>query len=161
MKYCFYQLGSLEDAEDLAQRVFERAYSAWERFDPGQADPGPKVRSWLFTIAHNEIVNRHRARVRHQSDSLDIASTLPASGPTPEELAILADNHGRLYTAISALSPELKQVVELRLFGLNDTEIADFLNRTPGAIRTAQCRAVAQLRSLMVVAAEIKEGSNG
>ena len=149
LKYCFYQLGIWEDAEDTAQRVFEKAFAAWNRFEFKQSDSTYAVRSWIFSIAHNEIANRRRTASRQPTDSLDAADALPDKRPNPEDVAILADNQGRLQLAIAQLTPEMRDVVELRLFGFNDAEIAKLLNRTPGAIRTAQCRAVVQIRSLM------------
>ena len=151
LKYCFYQLGCWEDAEDTAQHIFEKAFTAWDRFVQQKSDVNSGMRSWLFSIAHNEIANRHRTRARNPADPLSWAEAFPDNRPSPEELAILADHQGQLQAAMSRLSSDMKRVIELRLFGFDDAEIAKLLDKTPGAVRTAQCRAVIQIRSLMGV----------
>ena len=81
-------------------------------------------------------------------------------GPSPEELAIAADRQGRVLRLMTQLSPDQRQVVELRLAGLTDAEIAQVLDRTPGAIRATQFRAVARLRDLLGIDLRGKGGSD-
>jgi DNA-directed RNA polymerase specialized sigma24 family protein len=54
-------------------------------------------------------------------------------------------------TLLAALTPEQSQVIELRLAGLTEVEIAHALGRRPGAVRAAQFRAVGRLRALLGV----------
>ncbi len=155
LTYCYYRLGTWEEAEDAAQHVFLKAIASSERFQGREGDGDP-VRSWLFTIAHHEVANRHRAHSRHPVAPLESAFDVADPGPTPEELAVAADRQGRVLGLISQLSRDQRQVVELRLAGLTDLEIAAVLGRSHGAVRATQCRAVARLRALMgVVPGEI------
>ena len=59
-----------------------------------------------------------------------------------EEQAIAQDEHCLLYDLIRHLKPEQQRLIELRLAGLNDVEIARVLERNPSAVRKALSRAV-------------------
>ncbi|HTS16083.1 MAG TPA: sigma-70 family RNA polymerase sigma factor [Verrucomicrobiae bacterium] len=59
-------IGDAWEAEDLAQRVFVQVYRSARRYQPTA-----KFTTWLFTITRNTILNEHRRRNRHPSESLD------------------------------------------------------------------------------------------
>ncbi len=156
LNYCYYRLGTWEEAEDAAQQVFANAYAGLARFRNRDraTDPGGSFRSWLFTIAHHEVANRRRGYARHPAMSLDLATEAFDLGPSPEELAVAADHQGRVLALVSQLSVDQRRALELRLAGLTDTEIGAVLGRTPGAVRAVQARAVARLRGLLGVRGE-------
>src|SRR4051794_14837720 len=54
LNYCYYRLGSWEEAEDAAQQIFANAFAGLGRFPVQESSSFP---SWLFTIAHHEVVN--------------------------------------------------------------------------------------------------------
>jgi RNA polymerase sigma-70 factor (ECF subfamily) len=147
-RYCFARLGTKEAAEDATSVVFAKALAALPRFDTDH--PTGSFRTWLFTIAHRVVVDEFRGR--RPLESLDAAATLPDADPTPEEYAVAADERRALWNHLAQLTPEQRRVVELRLAGLTDQEIAGVLGRSHGAIRMAQFRAIAQLRILLGVA---------
>jgi RNA polymerase sigma-70 factor (ECF subfamily) len=151
LNYCYYRLGNWQDAEDSAQQIFAKAMSALDRFRSNGCDAERSLRAWLFTIAHHEIANRHRYFARHHDASLDQAHDLHDPGPSPEELAIAADSQDRVIALFSRLSPDQRRVLELRLAGLTDTEIASVLGTSSGAVRATLFRAIARLRSLLGV----------
>ena len=64
--YCFYLLGDHHDAEDATERTFLAALDAIDRF----RDDGASFRSWLFRIAHNQLVNALRTRSRGRTEPL-------------------------------------------------------------------------------------------
>jgi RNA polymerase sigma-70 factor, ECF subfamily len=128
LTYCYYRLGTWEEAEDAAQQVFVNALAAQTRFRARGTEAAESIRSWIFTIAHNEVANRRR--------------------------------QGRVLRLITQLSPDQRQVVELRLAGLTDAEIAQVLDRSPGAVRATQFRAVARLRDLLGIDLRGKGGSD-
>jgi RNA polymerase sigma-70 factor (ECF subfamily) len=145
LNYCYHRLGTWEEAEDAAQQIFVNAYRALPRFQ----DRHSSVRSWLFTVAHNEIANRHRYHARHRTLPLTEAAGVFDPTPLPEDIAIIGDHQARLRTLLLSLSEDQRRVVELRLAGLRDGEIAGVLGRSPGAVRGVQARAVARLRALL------------
>jgi RNA polymerase sigma factor (sigma-70 family) len=149
LTYCYYRLETWEEAEDAAQQVFIKAFAAMDGFcDHGSASAG-SVRAWLFTIAHNEVLNRCRALSYRRSLPLETVIEVADPGPSPESLAIDADRQARVLRLISHLSPGQRCTIELRLAGLTDREIATVLNRSPGAVRATQFRAIAHLWDLV------------
>lgn len=145
-RYCFYRLGSAHAAEDATSTVFIRALEALPRYRPGVR--AGSFRSWLFAIAHNEVANQHRARMRRPVAPLETARVLLDGHPSPEEQALATEDVHTIQALLAQLPGEQRQVVELRLAGLTDQEIAHVLGRSHGAIRTAHYRAVHQLRAL-------------
>jgi RNA polymerase sigma-70 factor, ECF subfamily len=143
--YCYRRLGSVEAAEDATSLVFSRALAALPRY----VDDGRPFRSWLFTIAHHTVVDEFRARRLHRS--LDAADAMPDPQPLPEEQALANDESRRVRDLLAHLTPEQAHVLELRLAGLTDVEIAQVVGRSHGAVRAAQHRAVVRLRELLNV----------
>jgi RNA polymerase sigma-70 factor (ECF subfamily) len=143
--YCFRRLGSREDAEDATALVFTRALAAIDRY----REDAPSFRAWLFAIAHNAVIDE--ARSRRWTTRLEVTEGWDpaASGPGPEEVAVAAADLAGLRSLLATIPPERARMVELRLAGLTDREIAHVLGRSHGAVRIAMHRALAQLRALM------------
>jgi RNA polymerase sigma-70 factor (ECF subfamily) len=145
LRYGYYRLGDWDEAADATQQVFANALAGL----PGFIDRGNSFRAWLFRIAHNEICTRQQRRARRPQDQLLDAAEVVDPRPSPEELAIAADDHERVWRLLAHLPPDRRRVCELRFAGLNDKEIAAILGKSDGAVRTAQSRAIAQLRGLL------------
>jgi RNA polymerase sigma-70 factor (ECF subfamily) len=147
LRYCHVCLGNWDDAADATHQVFTNALSGLSRF----IDRDNSFRAWLFTIAHHEVIAFQRVRTRRAEESLVNHEGLEDKALTPEVLAVTGDDHERLYAMVQALPEGQRRVVQLRLAGLTDREIAVILGLSDGAVRTAQSRAVARLRDLMTV----------
>lgn len=143
-RYCALRCACSADAEDVASQIFVRALAKLPSFVPHA--PGA-FRRWLFTIAHHEVVSRARSEARHPVQPLDLArEQVVISGPSPEHAAITAVDADSLLALVRELPPRLREVVELRLVGLTDREIAEVLGISGPAVRKAQSRALAHLR---------------
>jgi RNA polymerase sigma-70 factor (ECF subfamily) len=152
LRFCFYRLGDWGLAEDAASDVFVRALSNLAHFKPGSHDGG--FRCWLFTIARHVVTDRHRDQTRHPLEPLDCALNVRDAGPTPEESAIATDDHQFMRLLMSQLKPDQRDLLELRLAGLKNAEIAQVLGRSHDAIRKEQSRIVKSLRILVGEQAE-------
>lgn len=141
-RYCHRRLGGREAAEDATALVFTKALVALPTFRVGS------FRAWLFTIAHNVVVDAHRAR--RPVAPMDAAIGIADPAPTPEERAMATDAGQTLRSVFGHLSPDQRRVVELHLAGLSGSEIASVLGRSPAAVRAIQSRAVFRLRELLV-----------
>jgi RNA polymerase sigma-70 factor (ECF subfamily) len=139
-------------AEEVTQTVFLRALAAL----PARRDESA-FRPWLFAIAHNAIVDARRAK--RPLVSLDATRELADPAASPEEAALAAAERREISALLARLPAEERSVVELRLAGLRDKEIAAVVGRSPGAVRTAQYRAVRRLRVLL--AEQQREVSHG
>lgn len=142
-RYCYRRLGAKEVAEDATSQVFLQALAALPRFRDGS------FRSWLFAIAHNVTSNALRSDRPHRP--LDDALAAPATGPSPEDLALDATEHLAIRMLLTRLPADQRHLLELRLAGLTDAEIGRALGRSHGAVRVAQHRAVVRLRAILGV----------
>ena len=144
--YAFYQLGDHHDAEDATERTFLAALAAL----PGFRDEGATFRAWLFRIAHNTVANVHRARSRRRAVPLPDDFERPAPDADPAALVTRADDQRRILRAIATLPEDRRQVVLLRFVdGLSTAEISEVLERSPGAVRVLQHRALRDLAELL------------
>ena len=156
-RYCHARLGDGQAAEDAASQVFTNALAALPRY---RADERPGAfRSWLFTIAHNVVANQHRSRARRPVGSLADADEVVDAGPSPEDEAVAVEARQTIQSVLGHLTEEQRRVVELRLAGLTDVEIARVIGRKHGAVRAAQYRALLKLRMLLAPGPE--EPSDG
>ncbi len=139
-RYCYRRLLSREAAEDVTSQVMTQALASIGRFH------GDSFPAWLFMIAHNAVVST----VRRPSYRLTapLADDLPVADPSPgpEQLALAGEASRRLYAALAVVTPEQRQVIELRLADLTTAEIAQVTGRTPDAVRMLQHRAIRRLR---------------
>lgn len=137
-RYCYHRLRTRETAEDATSQVFYKALAGLGGFRTGS------FRAWLFTIAHNVVVDQ----VRRQPiiRPLDPFDDPPDSALTPEELAIGVDERRALQRALADLTPDQQRVIELRMAGLSGAEIAAVLGRNVTAIKMLQYRAIQKLR---------------
>jgi RNA polymerase sigma-70 factor, ECF subfamily len=145
-RFCFYRLGDWQEAEDAASDVFANAIANLTRFHDAEREDA--FRCWLFTIARNVISNRWRQNAHHSWQSLDAAASILDQAATPEEAAIAADDHRVLHSLLAQLKPDQRDLLELRLVGLNDAQIARVLGRSHDAVRKEQSRTISTLRSL-------------
>lgn len=139
--YCYRKLGSREAAEDATSLIFTKAYAALPSFHTGS------FRAWLFTIAFHVITDDLRSR--RANAELELVSDIAAFEPTPEDQAIGNERDDAVRTSIARLSESQRQVVELRMAGLNGREISEVLGRSLPAVKMTQLRAYARLRKLL------------
>ena len=140
--YCFRRLGDAEEAADITSLIFSRALAALPHYRGAGS-----FRSWLFAIAHNAVIDgRHKPSpwIPLEADANQIDPT-----PDPEELALRADAAREVRTVLAQLPRDQRQVVELRLAGLTNSEMAVILGRSVPAIKMLQGRALIRLRVLL------------
>jgi RNA polymerase sigma-70 factor (ECF subfamily) len=147
--YCYHRLGSREAAEDATSLIFTRALTALPSLR------GSSFRGWLFGIAHHVVADIFRASRRDLP--LEVATTVRDPAASPEGAALTDETHRALTVALSRLSAQQRQVVELRLAGLTGAEIGEALGCSRGAVDVAQHRAVLRLRLLLSVDINLEE----
>ncbi|HEV2529606.1 MAG TPA: sigma-70 family RNA polymerase sigma factor [Thermomicrobiales bacterium] len=139
--YCYRRLGHPEQAADATMQTFARALAGLNGFRAGS------VRAWLFTIARNVVIDAARARRTHWP--IEAAHAVPDAMPSPDDHAVRSDQERALFVALAVLTPDHRNVVELRLAGLTGPEIAAVLGISHGAVKASQHRAFARLRTLL------------
>ena len=156
LRYCRLRLRDQQEAEDAASQVFVDAYASLHRFRVRGGDGS--FRAWLMTITHHEVVNRYRYRARHPAGPLDAVADVRDDGASPETAAIVAGDFAQIAALLGGLPVRSREVVELRLAGLSDREIAAVLGISGDAVRQAQSRAVSRLRGLLGVHSDAEIG---
>lgn len=144
-RYCYRQVRDPDTAADLTAQVFIQALEKLHRYRPR---PGATFRSWLFAIARNAVRDGWR-RQRPVKDLDESHHALAETGPGPEEIAVHRAEMARLLDALDALPERQRDIVGMRLEGLSMREIADVIDATEDAVKTAQTRAFRKLRALL------------
>jgi RNA polymerase sigma-70 factor (ECF subfamily) len=144
-RYVYYRVSDRDEAEDLTEIVFVKAWEALPRF----RSRGATFRAWLYRIARNAVIDRHRTHkavlpLEDVQDWLDVESSSPeAAAETAEESAVLG-------AALLRLSPRLREVILHRFVnGLSHAETAQVMGLRQGHVRVLQHRALNQMRDLL------------
>ena len=137
-----------QDAEDVVQESFLRAYRQLDRFDE-RASFG----TWIYRIATNCSLDLVRVRKRRNQAPVapdqpgDTVPELPSLDPSPERIALSGEVRQRLAAAMSQLSETERAAFVLRHYeGLRLEEIGHVLECQPGAAKHSVFRAVQKLR---------------
>jgi RNA polymerase sigma-70 factor (ECF subfamily) len=123
------------DPDDLLGEVFLQVARDLRRFQGDDA----AVRRWVFTIAHNRIVDDVRRRTRRPLRLVDrVPERAAASTDEPFDPVLVA--------ALHQLTPGQREVVVLRFVAdLSIDDVAELTKQTPGAVKAMQHRALEKL----------------
>ncbi len=142
--YIYYRTGSVNDAEDLTARVFQRAMGRIDRY----TQKGVPFSAWLYRIAHNLVANWHRDNNRRQEVALDDQQDLIIDSVHPERQVVRDQEVEKLISVIRRLSPERQQLIVLKFVQqLSNVEIAVIMSKSEGAIKSLYHRTLLELRS--------------
>jgi RNA polymerase sigma-70 factor, ECF subfamily len=142
-RYAFARLGNVADAEDAAAETFTAMVRTLPRF----RWRGVPFEAWLFRIAMSKVVDvaRHRTRVRTSGDGL-VPEAIDLE-MEPERVVAVREVRRQLVASIERLPRDQRDVVMLRFFaGRSIRETAELLNRSEGAVKQLQLRALRDLR---------------
>jgi RNA polymerase sigma-70 factor, ECF subfamily len=143
-------LGSDEDARDVSQEAFLKAFRGLDTFKQEA-----RFSSWLYQIAINlcrDRLRRRRGREHVSLDELSDQATLPAlrSRSSTHEIVESRDLARQVAAAVEALAPEQREVIVLKEYeGLTFAEIGDVLGIPVSTVKTRLYRGLVQLRSLL------------
>jgi len=143
-RFVLIKVGRREEAEDLTHQVF---LQAWQNIRNYQ-DLGFPFSSWLYQIARNQIVDHYRTK-KTEADIEDVIEELvvPAAAQFIAERNLELEHVRR---AIQKLKPEHQDVIVLRFVeDLSIKEVAAALQKTEGAIKLVQHRALKELKLLL------------
>lgn len=151
---CWRLCGHVEDARDLTQEAFFRAYQGIATFK-GQSG----FYTWLFRIAVNLALSHRRKASYRTAQSLDgpvgygsqadplVARMADPSAPNPSARTMQTELQGQIEAALESLEPEYRTVVVLRdIEGMDYAQIAAVLEVAVGTVKSRLHRARAALR---------------
>lgn len=153
--YLYRLEGNSEDALDLTQEVFYRAWRSIRTFRPGE-----RVLPWLYQVARNTQIESHR-RKQLQRFSLeeareDVGFEVTSESRSPVQVAESADAQDRVQRALNRLPPEYREAVVLRFVeDLAYEEIAQVQGVAVGTAKSRVFRAKEQLAALLADVADV------
>jgi RNA polymerase sigma-70 factor (ECF subfamily) len=140
--YLHMSVGNRHDAEDLTTQVFVRMLESIGKFRWRSAP----FSAWLFRIAHNLAMDHFRANKRWQPEE-EVPEPEPPEESAAEEEALESIGRQSMLELIEKLSVEQQQVLTLKfVFNFSNGEAATVLDKTEGAIKSLQHRALASLQ---------------
>ena len=155
-QHTLYLLKNREDAEDITQETFIKAWEHRAKLRPKTA------RSWMLKCAQNlcfNLLKRHKFQVhlteRGDTDPETELETLiqahsDRSNPMPDEIVIQQELKDSVHCAIKKLPPDMRSVIIMReLNGMSFKEIAEVLEQPEGTVKSTAFRARKKLRELL------------
>lgn len=152
-------MGSYDDANDLAQEAFLKAFRAINSFRGDSS-----FSTWLCRIVTNLCRDELRKRYRISVESLDqkiclgdveVKKQIPSSEPGPEEIYEKHELQQELQDLLTSLSPEFRLAVVLRdLQGFTYQEIAEQMECSVGTVKSRISRARSFLKEKLLAQRE-------
>lgn len=138
---CYRFVGNHEDAADLAQDVFVRAFKGLRKFK-GDASLG----TWLYRVGVNACLNRLAVK-RPEMQPIDAAPRVDSRAEDPLERVVRGERAAVVRAAISQLPPKQRATVMLRIYQeLTHEEIASVLGSSVGAVKANFFHALGNLK---------------
>jgi len=145
INYFFRFTRNIDTARELSQEVFLRLYTARQRYRPNS-----KFTTYLFTIAHNLVVNEVFVKKRPESasDSNGSADTIPSGDTGPEQAMIDREKNRKVHEALGRLNERERSAVIMKYTeGLSYAEIADIIGASIPAVESLLSRAKDKMRN--------------
>lgn len=146
MNLAFRYMRNREDAEEILQETFIKAFSALQR--DKLKDPG-SFPFWLNRIAINSsisLLRKHKSSLKLGIKE-DIHTAADETAETPEDKIIENERNSEIEKAISGLSPRQRMIFTLKHYEhLKIREIAEKLDISEGSVKTQLFRAVRNLQ---------------
>ncbi|MGZ3143120.1 sigma-70 family RNA polymerase sigma factor [Lentzea chajnantorensis] len=147
-RYCRARVGHGERAQTSADDVAQEVCLAVLTALPTYREQGRPFLAFVYGIAAHKVADAHRAAARNRAEPVAEVPDGPSTVPGPEQHALLGSLSVRLGRLLAALPDKQREILVLRVVvGLSAEETAEAVGSTPGAVRVAQHRALAKLRS--------------
>lgn len=163
-RLCFRMLGNAEDAADMTQETFLKA---WRNLDRFQGDAA--FSTWLYRLASNCCLDFLRSQKRRPTVSMTTEDDdgeeqtieVADDSATPEEELLLKEERSEIARAMASLDEEQRQILSLRVVNdLSYTEIAEILDIKEGTVKSRLARARENLRKKLLQIRNKTDGSS-
>ena len=150
VRYCRARLGRIGGAYTTADDVAQEVCLAVLRALPRYRDQGSPFAAFVYGIAAHKVADAQRAAIRDSAVTpTDAPLDQPDQAPGPEQQAVAIDLARRLSVLLDRLPDVQREIVLLRVaVGLSAEEVGTIVGMTAAAVRMAQSRALARLRTL-------------
>jgi RNA polymerase sigma-70 factor, ECF subfamily len=142
-RFIFYRVGHKEVAEDLTEEVFIKVFRGIKNLQETQA-----FEAWLYQIARNQVIDYYRSKkavipIEEVENTLEYETNIV-------DVVHLQSQQQVFIKLLKELTGEQQAVMRMKfLEDLDNDEIAAVLNKTEGAIRVIQHRAITKLKDLI------------
>ena len=144
-RYVRLKIGNETEAEDMTQQVFLNALQSISSFKW----KGVPFSSWLFRIAHNQIVDHFR---KNKNTTVPLDESLISSSDNPQSATERKLDIEQLLLATKHLTEAQREVISLRFAGeLPIAQVAKAMGKSQGAVKALQHSAVVALRKILQV----------
>jgi len=141
---CYRYVANHDDASDLAQDVFLRAFRGLKSFR-GQSS----LSTWLYRIAVNVCLNRVTAKAP-LTESIDERQFVDAGAESASDMMLKEERGARVRAAIAQLPPKQRSTLILRMYHeMSHQEIANALGSSVGAVKANFFHALGNLKRLL------------
>lgn len=142
LSYSQRRLGYNEAARDAVSEALARTVDTVSRMNDLATTP----EAWSFGILRNVVIDAQRSVYRERK----YVRAPHDSAPDPSAKLDLEEEHVMVRDAFMKLKDDERELLELRVVaGLSSEDVATVLSMSPGAVRTAQARALSKLRKLL------------
>ena len=141
---CYRFVGNHEDASDLSQDVFLRAFRGLKSFR-GHAS----LSTWLYRIGVNVCLNRVSVKAL-PSEPIEERQFVDTRAESPADRLLQEERGARVREAIAQLPPKQRATLILRMYhDMSHQEIADVLGSSVGAVKANFFHAMGNLKKLL------------
>lgn len=145
-RFLYARVNTRMDAEDLTSEVFLRAWRSLSRY----RHQGHAFSAYLFQIARNLLIDYYRRSDRVEAISEGEMRRLEDEDAGPSAKVVQQLEHEKLRETLGQLREDYRTVLMLRFVsGFSSRETAEAMERSSGAVRVLQHRALAALRDLL------------
>lgn len=140
--YVSLRVGIKSDAEDITSIIFTKVL---ENITSFRWREGASFSSWVFRIAHNDVIDYYRTK--QECASIEELPALPTDSASPEEMMEGKELAKELQSMIRKLPQSRAEVIIMRFFtGMKNKEIAQALNISEKSVASNLCRGLKNLR---------------
>lgn len=143
-----------EEAEDTVNEIFLKVVRNLPKYSPDKriiSGGRGAFAAWIFRISRNQIIDLYRKQREqtslHDPVSGELKFDFPDPRLDPQQTAEQHDAHRAIHSALKKLPSVHREILELKfLHEFTNSEISEITNKSEGAIRVAQLRALRELR---------------
>jgi RNA polymerase sigma-70 factor (ECF subfamily) len=141
---CFRFVGNHEDASDLSQDVFLRAFRGLQSFRGGSS-----LKTWLYRIGVNVCLNRVAVK-KPLTEDIDARQHVDRQRESAVDRVLREERGVRVRAAIAQLPPKQRATLVLRMYQeLSHEEIAGVLDSSVGAVKANFFHALGSLKKIL------------